>query len=126
MNTFDSQITKKKDNDVIFQEPLMRRLSRTNLSNKQISLVSNIINSIIRFHGLTMPKMPVSLTTIGRELNKEAILFHQECVDIMKNSIGIALSFDETKIKKTTEYLAVCCRALRNDFTLHEFIFCIG
>ena len=41
----------------------------------------------------------------------------------MKNSIGIALSFDETKIKKTTEYLAVCCRALRKDLTLHEFIY---
>ena len=73
--------------------------------------------------GLTIPKMPVSPSTIARRMNKKALLFHQECVDIMKNSIGISLSFDETKIKKTTEYLAVCCRALRNDLTLHEFIY---
>ena len=129
MNPCDSQIIKKSNDkspniskkEIV--ETVTRKVSETNLAYKQVPIVFFILSEIFKKHNITIDGISASPSTIARRMNKKALLFHQECVDIMKNSIGIALSFDETKIKKTTEYLAVCCRALRNNFTLHEFIY---
>ena len=129
MNPCDSQIIKKSNDkspniskkEIV--ETVTRKVSETNLAYKQVPIVFFILSEIFKKHNITIDGISVSPSTIARRMNKKALLFHQECVDIMKDSIGIALSFDETKIKKTTEYLAVCCRALRNNFTLHEFIY---